>query len=162
MSFTWRYVVRPNGSLSRVGNLNGSLDNVSDEELARLERDEDEQPERPCSRCGTELLLHWHGPLMTGVWMELCPPGSTPRWWSKARRYGPPRHADRRTDPLRPSVDGPGAPGHRPMLRHMPVSPGETTPWAEGQTDRMSPLVGTRVLGTFGAHLFVLRGGTGA
>ncbi|WP_327675393.1 MULTISPECIES: DUF6300 family protein [unclassified Streptomyces] len=27
----------------------------------------------PCSRCGTELLLHWHGPLMTGVWMELCP-----------------------------------------------------------------------------------------
>ncbi|MGJ5748582.1 hypothetical protein FB563_6101 [Streptomyces puniciscabiei] len=37
------------------------------------ERDEDEQPTRLCSRCGTELLLHWHGPLMTGVWMELCP-----------------------------------------------------------------------------------------
>lgn len=31
-----------------------------------------EPPARPCSRCGTELLLHWHGPLMTGVWMELC------------------------------------------------------------------------------------------
>ncbi|MFI1076259.1 DUF6300 family protein [Streptomyces puniciscabiei] len=37
------------------------------------ERDEDEQPAWPCSRCGTELLLHWHGALMTGVWMELCP-----------------------------------------------------------------------------------------
>ncbi|MEV4231430.1 DUF6300 family protein [Streptomyces bobili] len=34
---------------------------------------EDEQPARPCYRCGTDLLLHWHGPLMTGVWMELCP-----------------------------------------------------------------------------------------
>ncbi|MEU0002164.1 DUF6300 family protein [Streptomyces microflavus] len=73
MSFTWRYVVRPNGSFSRVGNLNGSLDNVSDEELARLGQGDDEQPERPCSRCGTLLLLDWHGPLMTGVWMELCP-----------------------------------------------------------------------------------------
>ncbi|MFE6904022.1 DUF6300 family protein [Streptomyces sp. NPDC057717] len=30
-------------------------------------------PDRPCSRCGGDLLLHWHGPLMTGVWMELCP-----------------------------------------------------------------------------------------
>ncbi|MER6406229.1 hypothetical protein ABT269_22475 [Streptomyces viridosporus] len=41
--------------------------------LAQLhpERDEDEQTVRLCSRCGTELLLHWHGPLMTGVWMEL-------------------------------------------------------------------------------------------
>ncbi|MEW2426345.1 DUF6300 family protein [Streptomyces nigra] len=74
MSFTWRYVVRPDGSFCRVSNLDGSLDNVPDEELARLHpvRDEDEQPARPCSRCGTELLLHWHGPLMTGVWMELC------------------------------------------------------------------------------------------
>ncbi|MFI0088365.1 DUF6300 family protein [Streptomyces bobili] len=34
---------------------------------------EDEQPVSPCSRCGTDLLLHWHGPLMMGVWMELCP-----------------------------------------------------------------------------------------
>ncbi|MEU9671618.1 DUF6300 family protein [Streptomyces bobili] len=34
---------------------------------------EDEEPARPCSRCGTDLLLHGHGPLMTGVWMELCP-----------------------------------------------------------------------------------------
>ncbi|MEW2290227.1 DUF6300 family protein [Streptomyces sp. NPDC047841] len=75
MSFTRRYVVRPDGSFCRIGNLDGSLDNVPDEELARLhpERDEDEQPARPCSRCGTELLLHWHGPPMTDVWMELCP-----------------------------------------------------------------------------------------
>lgn len=75
MSFTWRYVVRPDGSFYRVANLDGSLDNVSDEELARLrpDREEDEQPDRPCTRCGGALLLHWHGPLMTGVWMELCP-----------------------------------------------------------------------------------------
>jgi len=46
MSFTWRYVVRPDGSFCRVSNLDGSLDNVSDEELAQLhpEWDEDEQP----------------------------------------------------------------------------------------------------------------------
>ncbi|MGW6145677.1 DUF6300 family protein [Streptomyces sp. NPDC055140] len=37
------------------------------------DRDKDEQPARPCSRCRGDLLLHWHGPLMTGVWMELCP-----------------------------------------------------------------------------------------
>ncbi|MGX1887123.1 DUF6300 family protein [Streptomyces sp. NPDC055287] len=75
MSYTWRYVVRPDGSFGRVGNLNGSLDHVSDEQLARLypDGDEDAQPDRPCSRCGGELLLYWHGPLMTGVWMELCP-----------------------------------------------------------------------------------------
>ncbi|WP_221360890.1 DUF6300 family protein [Streptomyces beigongshangae] len=75
MSFTWRYLVRPDGDFCRIGNLDGSLDNVSDEELARLhpsDREED-QPARPCSRCGGELLLHWHGPLMTRVWMELCP-----------------------------------------------------------------------------------------
>ncbi|MFF9627256.1 DUF6300 family protein [Streptomyces griseosporeus] len=36
-----------------------------DQALARLAL------RRAC--CGTELLLHWHGPLMTGVWMELCP-----------------------------------------------------------------------------------------
>ncbi|MFF8883176.1 DUF6300 family protein [Streptomyces flaveolus] len=75
MSFTWRYVVYPDGSFCRVGNVDGSLDDVGDEDLARLhpERDEDAQPPRPCSRCGTDLLLRWHGPLMTGVWMELCP-----------------------------------------------------------------------------------------
>ncbi|WP_318218987.1 hypothetical protein [Streptomyces sp. SCL15-6] len=46
MSFTWRYVVYPDGSFCRVGNVDGSLDDVSDEELARLhpERDEDAQP----------------------------------------------------------------------------------------------------------------------
>ncbi|WP_405503233.1 DUF6300 family protein [Streptomyces niveus] len=76
MSFTWRYVVRPDGSLCRVGNLNSSLDNVSDEELARLHpvvRDGEERSAYQCSRCGTGLLLRWRGPLMTGVWMELCP-----------------------------------------------------------------------------------------
>ena len=75
MSFTWRYLVRPDGSFSRIGNLNGSLDDVSDEELARMrpaDRDDEEQPARPCSRCGSDLLLHWHGPLGTGVWLELC------------------------------------------------------------------------------------------
>ncbi|MFE6904248.1 DUF6300 family protein [Streptomyces sp. NPDC057717] len=47
---------------------------MSGEELARhsTDRDENEQPARPCYRCGGDLLLHWHGPLMTGVWMELC------------------------------------------------------------------------------------------
>ncbi|MEN8651727.1 DUF6300 family protein [Streptomyces sp. 21So2-11] len=75
MSFTWRYVVRPDGAFCRIGNLDGSLDNVGDEELARLHpvRDEDKQPARPCSRCDGDVLLHWHGPLMTGEWMELCP-----------------------------------------------------------------------------------------
>src|SRR4051812_14123309 len=75
MSFTWRYLVRPDGSFCRIANLDGSLDDVSDEELARLrpaDRDAEEQPARPCSRCGVDLLLHWHGPLGTGVWMELC------------------------------------------------------------------------------------------
>ncbi|MFG2472237.1 DUF6300 family protein [Streptomyces canus] len=62
--------------LSVIANLDGSLDCVSEEELARLhpsDRDDEEQTERPCSRCGGDLLLHWHGPFMTGVWMELCP-----------------------------------------------------------------------------------------
>ncbi|GAA5215892.1 hypothetical protein GCM10023323_66740 [Streptomyces thinghirensis] len=34
MSSTWRYVVRPDCSFYRVGNLDGSLDDVSDQELA--------------------------------------------------------------------------------------------------------------------------------
>ncbi|WP_055616342.1 DUF6300 family protein [Streptomyces phaeochromogenes] len=75
MSFTWRYLVRPDGSFSRMGNIDGSLDNLSDEELDRLrpdDRDDDEPPARLCSRCGADLLLHWHGPLTIGVWMELC------------------------------------------------------------------------------------------
>ncbi|MFE6163704.1 DUF6300 family protein [Streptomyces sp. NPDC056486] len=37
------------------------------------EQDSQEETARSGSRCGGELLLHWHGPLMTGVWMELCP-----------------------------------------------------------------------------------------
>ncbi|MFF5020256.1 hypothetical protein [Streptomyces sp. NPDC001165] len=60
MSFTWRYVVRADGSFCRVGNLDGSLDNVSDEELARLhpaDPDEKEQSARTCSRCSGGLLL---------------------------------------------------------------------------------------------------------
>ncbi|MFE4631392.1 DUF6300 family protein [Streptomyces mirabilis] len=76
MSFTWRYLVRSDGSFSRIGNLNGSLDDISDEGLTRLhpaDRDEEEEQARLCSRCGGDLLLYWHGPLMTGVWMELCP-----------------------------------------------------------------------------------------
>jgi hypothetical protein len=75
MSFTWRYLVRPDGDFCRIANLDGSVDNVSDEELARLrpfDREED-KPTRPCSRRGGDLFLHWHGPLGTGVWMELCP-----------------------------------------------------------------------------------------
>ncbi|MFJ6837336.1 DUF6300 family protein [Streptomyces sp. NPDC091209] len=72
MAFTWRYVVRSDGDFCRVGNLDGSLDNTSDEELARLWRDADERQTRPCSRCGSTLLLQRNGPLMTGVWMELC------------------------------------------------------------------------------------------
>ncbi|MGX1885427.1 hypothetical protein [Streptomyces sp. NPDC055287] len=36
MSYTWRYVVCPDGSFCRVRNLDGRLDTVSDEELARL------------------------------------------------------------------------------------------------------------------------------
>jgi hypothetical protein len=74
MAFTWRYVVQPDGDFCRVANIDGRLDDTSNEELARLwsGRDEDEQPNRPCSRCGATLLLQWNGPLMTGVWMELC------------------------------------------------------------------------------------------
>ncbi|MGA5442448.1 DUF6300 family protein [Streptomyces griseoincarnatus] len=75
MSFTWRYLVRPDGSFSRFGNVNGGLDNVSDDELAQLRpgKPDDEERTRPCSLCGGDLLLYWHGPLATGVWMELCP-----------------------------------------------------------------------------------------
>ncbi|MFJ4873349.1 hypothetical protein [Streptomyces sp. NPDC088757] len=60
MLLTWRYVVRPDGSFLRVGNINGGLDNVTAEELTRLDvhQDEDEQPAPPCSRCGGKLLLH--------------------------------------------------------------------------------------------------------
>ncbi len=65
------------GPGDRLGHPEGSRDHVSEEQLARTAQDlsEDEQPERPCSRCGGELLLHWHGPLMTGICMKLCPDG---------------------------------------------------------------------------------------
>ncbi|WP_331726598.1 DUF6300 family protein [Streptomyces uncialis] len=95
MSFAWRYVVRPDGSFCRLTNIDGGLDHVSDEELARLHPAEDQgdgQPARPCSRCGGVLLLHWHGPLMTGVWMELCPACDARRPAASAfiRRYRDP------------------------------------------------------------------------
>ncbi|MFJ8786972.1 DUF6300 family protein [Streptomyces sp. NPDC102476] len=53
-----------------------------------------DQPARPCSRCGGELLLRWHGPLMTRVWMELCAAcdARRPAARSFIRWY---RHADR-------------------------------------------------------------------
>lgn len=58
-----------------MGNLDGSLDNFTDEELARLhpDREDEESLTRPCFRCGGDFLLYWHGPLGTRVWMELCP-----------------------------------------------------------------------------------------
>ncbi|MER7982591.1 hypothetical protein [Streptomyces sp. NPDC095817] len=47
MSFTWRYVVRPDASFCRVGNVDGSLDNTSDEELARLRPERHVDDSRP-------------------------------------------------------------------------------------------------------------------
>ncbi|MFH8492464.1 DUF6300 family protein [Streptomyces longisporoflavus] len=76
MAVIWRYLLRSDGSFSRVANIDGILDHVTDDELAgtcHTDADGDDQPARPCSRCGTDLLPHGHGPLMTGVWMELCP-----------------------------------------------------------------------------------------
>ncbi|MFD9444191.1 DUF6300 family protein [Streptomyces sp. NPDC060006] len=38
------------------------------------DEDKEDKPARqPCSRCGGDLMLHWHDPWGTGVWMELCP-----------------------------------------------------------------------------------------
>ncbi|WP_157876727.1 DUF6300 family protein [Streptomyces graminilatus] len=77
MSPAWRYVVRPDGSFCRMPNIDGCLDSMSDEQLEALAShalrpDQDKAP-RPCSRCGDDLLLHWNGPIVTGVrWMELC------------------------------------------------------------------------------------------
>ncbi|MFE2038888.1 DUF6300 family protein [Streptomyces scopuliridis] len=77
MSSSWRYLVRPDGSFTRFGNVNGSLDSVTDEELARIrarDNDEEEQPLPPCSRCEGTLTVGWRGgPLFNPVWMELCP-----------------------------------------------------------------------------------------
>ena len=77
MSPAWRYVVRPDASFCRMPNIDGCLDSMSDEQLEALAShalrpDKDKAP-RPCSRCGEDLLLHWNGPIVTGVqWMELC------------------------------------------------------------------------------------------
>ncbi|MFD5748991.1 DUF6300 family protein [Streptomyces sp. NPDC127033] len=78
MSFEWRYVVRPDGSFIRIGiGTTGTQGPVTDEELARLDRfqdDEEKKPLPPCSRCEGELVLGWRGgPLFNAVWMELCP-----------------------------------------------------------------------------------------
>ncbi|MFR0367583.1 DUF6300 family protein [Streptomyces sp. MCC20] len=75
MTFAWRYYVRPDGSFCRLMNIDGSLDSMSDEDLARLPHvgtPEKTEP-TPCSRCAQDLLLYWNGPAMTGVWLELCP-----------------------------------------------------------------------------------------
>lgn len=75
MPCTWRYLLRPDGSFCRIGNLDGRLDHLQDDEYGRLFHapDTEQHPDRPCSRCGVELVLHWNGPLFTGVRMELCP-----------------------------------------------------------------------------------------
>ncbi|WAU82496.1 DUF6300 family protein [Streptomyces sp. Qhu-G9] len=80
-TFSWRYLVYADGSFSRMSNIDGSLDDYTDVDLAHMDamrsrgaEDEREKPaRRPCSRCGGDLVLHWHGPWGTGVWMELCP-----------------------------------------------------------------------------------------
>lgn len=58
MSFTWRYVLHDDGSFCRIGNIDGSLDKVSDEELAQL----------PPSETKTTI---WPGPA----------PAATPNSW---------------------------------------------------------------------------------
>ncbi|WAU81449.1 DUF6300 family protein [Streptomyces sp. Qhu-G9] len=76
-SFSWRYLVYADGAFYRMS----SLDNCTDAGLAHMNamrgrdaEDEGERPtRRPGSRCGGDLMLHWHGPWGTGVWMELCP-----------------------------------------------------------------------------------------
>ncbi|TKA06364.1 DUF6300 family protein [Actinacidiphila oryziradicis] len=75
MSFEWRYLVEDDGSFSRISNFNGCLDASSDEDLKKLHDrpDRRDRPLPPCSRCGMGLVLGWHGPLFSGVWMELCP-----------------------------------------------------------------------------------------
>jgi hypothetical protein len=101
VSLTWRYLVRPDGSFSRAANINGSLDAVTDDQLARLEPDggREDRPSPPCSRCSGDLLLHWHGPLTTGEWMELCPACDADRPAARAfiRWY---RDPDRTSDKL--------------------------------------------------------------
>ncbi|MFD7678272.1 DUF6300 family protein [Streptomyces sp. NPDC060187] len=76
MPLTCCYVVRPDGDLCRVANIDGSLDHNqrrrTRQALARPGPDKDEPPNQLCSRSGTTVLLEWNGPLMTGVWIELC------------------------------------------------------------------------------------------
>ncbi|MFF1680776.1 DUF6300 family protein [Streptomyces sp. NPDC058256] len=80
-TFSWRYLAYADGSFCRMSNIDGSLDNYTDADLARMEaarstNNEDEEVKsawEPCSRCGGGLTLHWHGPWVSGVMMELCP-----------------------------------------------------------------------------------------
>ncbi|MET9915096.1 DUF6300 family protein, partial [Streptomyces sp. NPDC006476] len=137
MSFTWRYLVRPDGSFSRFGNVDGGLDNVSDDELARQRPapgPDDEETTRPCSRCGGDLLLHWHGPLSTGVWMELCPACDAHRPAARAFiRWHVPALSG--LLPPFPASPGSGCPQLQPLLRQRvgaglppPLEPSEVDP----------------------------------
>ncbi|MGI5461092.1 DUF6300 family protein [Streptomyces sp. CA-249302] len=56
-------------------NIDGSLDSLGDEDLARCPTwaAARRRSRPPCSRCAAELLLYWNGPATTGVWLELCP-----------------------------------------------------------------------------------------
>ncbi|MFD9204287.1 hypothetical protein ACFWDP_39250, partial [Streptomyces anthocyanicus] len=79
MPFPWRYLAYADGSFFRMDNIGGHLDAYTEVDLAHMDatRQRDEAEERkqarqPCSRCASPLMLHWHGPWGTGVWMELC------------------------------------------------------------------------------------------
>ncbi|MFE2736248.1 DUF6300 family protein [Streptomyces sp. NPDC059349] len=69
--------------------------------------------------CGSDLLLHCHGPLMTGVWMELCPACDAHR---PAARAFIQWHRDSDRDPkaLPQYVSFLGE-GPQPVLRHQVV-----------------------------------------
>lgn len=74
MSSTWRHLVRPDGDFCRIANLDGSLDNVSDEGLTRLHSfdPEEGQPTDLVHAAEAASFCTGNGPLMTVVWMELC------------------------------------------------------------------------------------------
>lgn len=73
--------------------------------------DEDGQAARPCSCCGTDLLRHWHGSLMTGFWNgatrfpkapgQPAPgPGAWGAWGAWGERRGVNRRGKGRAGPL--------------------------------------------------------------
>ncbi|MFH9969606.1 DUF6300 family protein [Streptomyces mirabilis] len=53
---------------SRVRGWRGVYQELDTPHVGRREK----KAPTPCSRCAQELLLHWNGPTMTGVWLELC------------------------------------------------------------------------------------------